>query len=685
RSAQAPVRSAATATATAAGPGAPGTTGSGAPQGPAPSAAAPLPGPPTAAGATTAQGEASPPSTGDAGEPVPPVQVGGAESGGPAAARWRADAWSAAAVAATALGKDLAGMALSATPAGPVDGPASAALAGGFVAAMLGDPIDAAAAVTGAIQPDGAIGPAAGLPEQFAAAIERGKTRIGYPAGMRLARSAATGVDVDLAQLARGRGAEAIELADARDAYRLLTGHRLPAPVPVAAAAMALEPAALARLDARYLTWQRKLADEWAPLLQLEQSGRLAAPVAMLVRIAHHRSERAEALYRAGKLVAAYGDIVAAWLHAASANRTASVIGAVAAGDAEAARAALTALDPGDAGLRATFERIAAVVPTTLPGQLTMLEALQAALRGWANRALGADALRAAIQLLGDAAGRPAGGLGSPATAEAVAAAVAPAVVRLLRATAEAAVAEQELAIAAEPGGAACTPAPADLTRAAAALQGVAAAALGHADALVVEPLARRGGIAVDAARDRAAMRDPDYLIADQLARAAAVGLPRELAAAWGDDALATGLLGLAAARAAYHGAALVIARHEVLGARGDDAGRIDAVARPQALRALLAAADRAARAAARTAEVATGAIPIQARRAYQIAAGAAAGGVGDQLDALAELWTATAFSEAAVILARTCRRDPVTPAAGRGAATPRRSPGTPAARARTS
>src|SRR4051812_34981349 len=86
---------------------------------------------------------ASPAAPGGA-EPAGPVQVGGGDDGA-AGARWRADAWSAALVATSALGKDLADAALSATPAGPVDGPASALLAGGFVAAMLGDAIDPAA------------------------------------------------------------------------------------------------------------------------------------------------------------------------------------------------------------------------------------------------------------------------------------------------------------------------------------------------------------------------------------------------------------------------------------------------------------------------------------------------------------------------------------------------------------
>lgn len=597
--------------------------------------------------------------------PAAPLQVDGADDS-PAGVRWRATAWSAALVAATALGKDLADVALSATPAGPIDGTGSALIAAGFAAAMLGDTLDPAATLTGAIQPDGAIAPIAALPEQVTAALDRGKTRIGIPAGMRSARSA-TGKEVDLVRLARGRGADVVELAGVHDAYRLLTGHALPAPVPVAAAAMALDRGALDRLDAHTQAWRRKLADEWAPLLQLEQAGRIPEAIGVLLRVAHDRSEHAEALRRAGKLVGAYGDMIAGWLYAAAANRTHAVVGKLAAGDPAAASAALTALDT-DEAIRAAFGAIAARQPATLAGHLAMFEALQAALRGWAYREAAAEALRAATQRLDELQARPAADRASPATIDAVAAAVAPAVLRLLRATAEAEIAEQELALDADLG-AACSCAAGELTRAAAALQSATVAALGELEALVIAPVARRAGIAADQARWRVAAIEPDFLIADQLSRATTSGLPHELAASWAaaDGAVAAGLLALAAPRAAYHSAALILAKYEALGVRRDDTGRIDAVHHPQALRALLATAERSARAAARTALVATGAVPLQARLAYQVAVAGATGTLDDQLDALGELWTATAFSEAAVILARGCRPSPASPLPGPG------------------
>src|SRR5204862_155982 len=163
------------------------------------------------------------------------------------------------------------------------------------------------------------------------------------------------------------------------------------------------------------------------------------------------------------------GDMLAAWAYATAANRTHTVLGKLAAGDLDGAEAVLAALDPGDAGVAASFDQVAATAPTTIAGHLAMIEALQAVLRGWAF-----------------------------------------------------------------------------------------------------------------------------HLLAAQLVRSVADGLPHERAAAWGDEALATGLLALAAAQAAHRSATLVLARYEVLGVRG--ASRVDAVNHPPALRALLAGAERAAR-----------------------------------------------------------------------------------------
>ena len=85
--------------------------------------------------------------------------------------------------------------------------------------------------MTGIINPDGTIGPVGGIPEKFAGSIEKGKKRIGYPIGMRMARSRRRPTSSSISSRSRrSSGAEAVEIADVHDAYKLLTGKVLPEP-----------------------------------------------------------------------------------------------------------------------------------------------------------------------------------------------------------------------------------------------------------------------------------------------------------------------------------------------------------------------------------------------------------------------------------------------------------------------
>jgi predicted S18 family serine protease len=160
--------------------------------------------------------------------------------------------------------------------------------------------------MTGSINPDGTIGPVGGIPEKFRASIDKGKKRIGYPVGLRWARAEATGQTVDVAKLASDAGVEAVELASVHDAYKLLTGKRLPESLPVDVAEMALDADTTKALDAKYKEWQQRLAGEWAALLQLHQSGRLPAMLAAMAAYAHERGLQAEQLHKQGQIAAAY-------------------------------------------------------------------------------------------------------------------------------------------------------------------------------------------------------------------------------------------------------------------------------------------------------------------------------------------------------------------------------------------
>lgn len=602
------------------------------------------PAPATSPAATTTAPAAPPPAV----QEMLPIVTTDPSAG----VRWRQELWSAAFVAASALGKDLHEVTFSALPSPPGDDAAAALLAGGFLATLTGEPIDPAATLAGMLNPDGTIGPVAGIPEQFLSALAHDKTRLGYPSGMRFARSQATGEEVDLVQLARGHHAEAIELANVYDAYQLLTHKQLPAPVPVSEADMALDPDTVKLLDTKYLAWQKRLAGEWTQLLQLEQAGRLPAAIGLLVRSAQDRSEQAETLYRAGKLPAAYGHILTAWVYAAGANHTYAVVAKLATGDLDGALAALAAIDTAGADTGALLGKLGALRPQALAGHLAMLAAFQAALRGLCTDVFAKGAIRATTQFLAGFRDKPATEQGSPATAEAVANTVAPAVLMVFRTIVEATIAldEQEL----EPDrGIPYAGSPPDVTRLAAAFQAESAANLRYVDALLVEPLARSAGIAEDVTRRRVASVEPDYLIADTLSRTPDDSLLRDLVASWGEGSVSGSLLTLAGHTMAYQSAAFLIAKYDSLAVHVDDTGKIDAVRHAEAFRNLLANARRSARASARAARIATGAIPVQARLAYQFAAVEEAGSIDDQINALAELWTASAFCQVAVMLAR--------------------------------
>ena len=96
------------------------------------------------------------------------VQVGIFEEfAGGTGSQWRAGVWVSAFVAATTLNKDLTDFTFSATSGGYIDGAsASGLMAGGFLAAMTGAPVDPTATMTGMINPDGTIGPVDGHPRE---------------------------------------------------------------------------------------------------------------------------------------------------------------------------------------------------------------------------------------------------------------------------------------------------------------------------------------------------------------------------------------------------------------------------------------------------------------------------------------------------------------------------------------
>jgi hypothetical protein len=233
--------------------------------------------------------------------------------------------------------------------------------------------------------------------------------------------------------------------------------------------------------------------------------------------------------------------------------------------------------------------------------------------------------------------------LGSHDTGDKVMDAVAPTVLYVARTIAESTLAAQELEFENEQSVQYMCSIP-NVHRMATSFSSAGAAGLNYFDTLL--------DIKDDEMRNRVALYEPDYLVAYVTSKLGSGPLD-DLKTAWGEQSLPWGLLQLAGSELAYYNAAELIAKYYSLGVHTGEDGKVDKVEHDKAFIHMLAAAERNARASAHAAKIATGAIPVQAKLAYQLATVERDGDMGDKLDALAEFWAASAFSQTAVMLAR--------------------------------
>ncbi len=585
------------------------------------------------------------------------VQVGIFEEfAGGAGPQWRAGVWVAAFVAATTLNKDLTDFTFSASSSGHIDGAsASGIIAAGFLASITGAKVDDTATMTGMINPDGTIGPVDGIPEKFLAAIEKGKTRLGYPIGTRYAKSAKSGELIDLEKLARDHKAKAVEVADVHDAYTLLTGQILPRARPVPEADMALDPTFTTAIDARYKVWQQRLSMEWAAILQLESAGRLPAVLEYLRDTSKRFGESAADIHRRGLTGAAYARMFAGSLYAQVANQAYNVLANVQKGKIDEAVALLAKHDNLATLTHDVLTKIGTMRPPTMGGHLQMMAAFRAALRGWIFHSLATRAVELAKAHVATFKGKSSAELGSDATAESVINIVVPTLLYVGKTVAETTLATEQLELqnTADINYMCSLP---NVRRMATSFQSAGAAGLTYFDTLLVLPYAEAAKISEDEARQQIAFKEPDYLVAFTGSRLSSLdGAPKDLKATWGEVSLPWGLLSLAGSQLAYLHAAELIAKYYSLGAdvADDGSGRVQKIEQEKAFANVLAIAERTARASARAARIATGTIPVQAKLAYQNGIVDRDGTLSDKLDALGQFWAASAYSQSAVMLAR--------------------------------
>jgi hypothetical protein len=341
--------------------------------------------------------------------------------------------------------------------------------------------------------------------------------------------------------------------------------------------------------------------------------------------------------------------VLEAWGYTTAAAQTYDIVKRVQGGDVKGAIAAIAAIEKQDDDSRKVLETIGALKPKTLGGHLQMLAAFQAALRGWGAQVYAKQSVEKATGYLATLDGTPVAELGSPEAEESIASAVAPALTLAARTRTENELALQLLDIEKEDSVSYLCSIP-NMKRLSTSFQSAGSAAINYFDELLLA--GRWGGS--DFAKQQLAMVEPTYLdalIGTHLQEWE--GLPQDLKKLWGEKSFAWNLLALAASEMAYDNAAALIAKYYSLGVETGADGRAERLERDKAFENMLATAERSARQSARGARIAAGAIPIQARLAYQVAANEKDGDLADRLDALEELWVASAYAQTAVMLAR--------------------------------
>lgn len=572
--------------------------------------------------------------------------------------QWRAAVWMAAFVTANTLGKDLTDFRFTAENAGFIDGASAGALmTAGFLASLTGAKVDPTVTITGTVNPDGTVGPVAGIPHKFAGAIAAGKKRLGYPVGLRYDDDLDEKKKVDVVALVEAKGATAREISDVYDAYNFLTGDELPVPVPVPVAEMKVEPEVEKKLAAYYGGWREFLQGEWARIISLHNEGRLPDGLRALAVRAEQEATAGEKLLQEGLPANAYQHMTNAVVFAATATGVWDVLDRVKAGDIDAAKAKLLEFQSLAGETELALRKVGELKPRTISDTLLMVSAFKAAISGWGFHQFGSEQMAAAMQSLDALAATPAETLASDkAIADKVVRAAIPPVIAIARGIANTKMALETLDIEkVESRFYKCSMLNAH--RFSASYESAAAANLSYYESLIVKDAANSLGIPDDRAKIVLMQQNPDYLIAFmafQLSRMR-VGLPAELRKEWGEKSRAWTFGKLAGAVLSYFKTSLLISKGFSLRVERDIfTGEPIKVAHQKAFINMIASAERKAREHARSAKLATGTIPLQARLSYQNARVLHEGGnLGDKIRALEFYWLSSVYSQTAVMLAR--------------------------------
>jgi hypothetical protein len=571
----------------------------------------------TAAGA--AQGSASVFTVTVAPKAEPAVQVSFTESevGGQGPAI-RAAGWTAVTSTALLLGIDPARYEFRYEMRGRVDGPSAGALMTiGTLAAILGDELPKDVAMTGAINPDGSIGPVSGIPHKIDGAAAAGMKTVLIPAGQRMDYDENLKRSVDLVRRGEQQGVQVKPVANVWEAYQAATGKALPQPK---GAAQAQLPAPVYdRMLAARTAWLARYSDArarfggYSPDVQDSFVSEMEA--------ADDLADLSAKAAREGNAAVALERAIGAAQYAVSANGGALVLQTYydrglsrAIAQAEGSLAARTAVS----GL---LERLRVEQPKTASDAIGLIDA-------YGNYAI-AEAMIRQGEARVAALNRDAEDLDEDEIVEG-----------LLDLTDSFVSAELFAGITRTSldlylgRGTAAAPSPATLAGLAEVLRRAAEANVAAFDATVVAEIAEEAGLREDVTRARLARLDPDYALL--VATAGALGGERQAARP------EQSLYQLGAALNAYTLSTVVLAKYYSLDAEFDDDFRVTGYGREAALLAMLELSERrAADLAGLSADVPLPALYyLENARAYRH------GDAQEKLTALYYNWQASLFGQ---------------------------------------
>jgi hypothetical protein len=568
------------------------------------------------------------------------VAVSGQFAGG-VGNQWQAAVYMASFLSSLTLGRLMTDFEFSVHCGGMIDGPSAGGLmAAGMLAAMTGANVRAEATMTGIVNPDGTIGPVGGIPQKFRAAAAKGKKVLGYPMGQRMNLDLATKRNADLHNVAQAAGAQAVEVRDVYDAYKLLTGKTIPRPTPLPAEKMALPATVNAALKKFARQW---LAHTQRALQAYARTGARDAALLNFVRIAQGKAASAKALIAGGHAPAGYQRALESAVFSTIASYGGAFMASLARKNIAGILQELNKLAKSTATMDALAAKLAKLQPKNINDFMGLLFAYGYTIEAIATSVYGTEKYNFAKKLLAQI--RAKGGQASPAELSRLVKALFAPTIYLSACFIMANAGTQMLQISAAGGGKALAIDNVRLGRIAKMFSSAAMSNLNYFDTIVVDPLAKRFNKRKEVARQIVMDKDFMYMLATLGLRLGSV-----IEQKWGSTT--HGKMGLlAASLASYLNTSMLVSKAYSLGVQ-EKGGHPVAVRAVKAFRYMLTAAERRARENASSALAATGAVPVGAKVSYLIArAYVTSRSLEHQLEALSLYWTSSSVSQLAVML----------------------------------